>query len=67
MCGNLMMRQFPDRMLQRIDEQEVCDAVGLCSESLGNAPAVYRSSRPHDVQCEFCEKVGTAGGRQNGT
>ena len=52
-------------MLLRIDEQEVCDAVGLCSETLGNVPAVYRSSRPHDVQCEFCEKVrpAAAGGR----
>jgi len=45
------------RMLQRINEQEVCDAVGLCSESLNKVPAVYRSSQPQDVQCEFCEKV----------
>ena len=51
---------FRNRMLQRINEQEVCDAVGLCSETLDSVPAVYRSSRPQDVQCEFCEKVGHA-------
>ena len=44
-------------MLQRINEQEVCDAVGLCSETLNKIPAVYHSSQPQDVQCEFCEKV----------
>ena len=48
---------FLNRFLQRINEQEVCDAVGLCSETLNAVPAVYHSSRPQDVQCEFCEKV----------
>jgi hypothetical protein len=43
--------------LYHFNEAELCDATGLCSETLNRIPAVYQSTRPNDVQCEFCEKV----------
>ncbi len=46
------------RTLYHLDVKELCDAVGLCSETMNSAgPAVYAATRPGDVQCEFCEKV----------
>jgi saposin len=43
--------------LNHINEQELCDLVGLCSETVSQLPALYNSFKPADVQCEFCEKV----------
>ena len=41
-------------VLADVGHGDLCDLVGLCSESIQDQPARYSSA---DVQCEFCEKV----------
>ncbi len=49
------------RILTNLGDGQLCDFVGICSETNADIPAHYDVARtPEDpsLECQFCEKVG---------